>query len=77
MKGRGYRQRIENESEILMFGKYRYQTIQHVLRTEPSYILWLNEEKIVKFSDEIVDKAQDVVDDSYPYGFGWDGDLDD
>lgn len=63
MKSRCYRQEITKESEILLFGKFKHKTIQHVLRTEPSYILWLDEEKIVNFSREILTKAEELVDD--------------
>ena len=65
-----FRQIVIKESEFLTFGKYKYKTIQHILRTEPSYILWLHEEKIVKFPDEIVNMAEDSMldrDDDYPY----------
>lgn len=58
-----YRQTITKQSEILTFGKYHHKTIQHVLRTEPSYILWLDEHKIVKFPDEIIVLAHDKLDD--------------
>jgi hypothetical protein len=73
MKSRGYRQIIEKESEILLFGKHRYQTIQHVLREEPSYILWLQEEKIVKFTQEILDKAEDRMRDEDGEGIDYPG----
>lgn len=58
------RQTIAQESEILTFGKFKYCTVQHILRKEPSYILWMNAEKIVKFPQEIVDKATDLVFDA-------------
>lgn len=67
MKGRSYRQEITKESEILLFRKFHHKTIQHILRTEPSYILWLNEEKIVKFSDEILEKASDLHEERNPF----------
>lgn len=57
------RQVITQQSDILLFGKYKNCTIQHVLRTDPSYILWLDAEKIVKFPREIVFEAEDKVDD--------------
>lgn len=59
MKNRNYKQTINSQSEILLFGKFKHCTIQHVLRTEPSYILWLSNEKIVKFSQEILNLAMD------------------
>lgn len=69
MKSRGYYQEISKESEILTIGKFKHKTIQHVLRTEPSYILWLHEERIVKFPDDIILAAEENVydfSDDYP-----------
>lgn len=74
------RQIITQQSDILLFGKYKHCTIQHVLRTDPSYILWLDAEKIVKFPREIVFEAEDKVDDSesgdfdHNYSSYYDGD---
>lgn len=66
-----YRQEITQQSEILLFGKFKHKTIQHVLRTEPGYILWLHENKIVKFPKDIVDLAEDKVDDNAPFGIDY------
>ena len=76
LKGKSsYRQIIKAESEILTFGKYRNCTIQHVLRTEPSYILWLDDEKIVKFPSEIIFQAEDYeLDRRLDFFDGWDPD---
>lgn len=63
-----FRQIITKKSEILTFGKYKYKTVQHILRTEPSYILWLHEEKIVKFPQGILDNAEDSVIENDDYG---------
>ena len=63
MKFKRARQTITKESEILTFGKFKNCTVQHVLRTEPSYILWLSEERIVRFPQSILDVAADLVDD--------------
>jgi len=68
MNSHKYQQEIKAESEILTFGKYKYKTIQHVLRVEPSYVLWLDEKEIVKFPVKIVNKACDLRDNqSHPY----------
>lgn len=65
-----YRQEIKQQSEILLFGKFKYKTIQHVLRTEPSYILWLHENEIVKFPQDIITLAEDKVADE-PFGIDY------
>ena len=58
-----FKQTITQQSEILLFGKYKHCTIQHVLRIEPSYILWLASEKIVQFPQDILDQADDNIQD--------------
>lgn len=61
-------QTIKAQSEILTFGKYKHKTVQHILRTDPSYILWLDQERIVSFPGDIISLAQDKLDDmSNPY----------
>ena len=67
MKARKFLQEITKQSEILTFGKYKHKTIQYVLRIDPSYILWLNREDVVKFPQEILDLAYDYDADSYSY----------
>lgn len=63
MTHKKFHQTINQESEVLLFGKYKYMTVQHILRTDPSYILWLDEKKIVKFPGEIIAKAEDKLAD--------------
>lgn len=68
MKPKKFHQVIKEESEILLFGKYKYMTVQHILRIDPSYIIWLDAKKIVKFPGEIIAKAEDrMADMSHPY----------
>lgn len=70
MRDKKFRQEITQESEILLFGKHKYQTIQHVIRTDPRYLLWLHEESIVKFPLEMVQEIEDSVDDDEPLDYG-------
>lgn len=58
-----YKYTITQQSEILTFGKHKHQTIQHILRTDPSYILWLDQENIVQFPSNIINLATDKMDD--------------
>lgn len=59
---------IQQQSEIFTFGKYKYKTIQYILRTDPGYILWLDEQRIVSFPGNIISLATDKMDDMYnPY----------
>lgn len=70
MNSQSYRQIITQQSEILTFGKYKLKTVQHILRKDPSYILWLHEEKIVKFPDEIIQLAEDKLEDEGTLDYG-------
>lgn len=63
MKSKKFTQIISQQSEILTFGKYKYCTVQHILRVEPSYILWLDEKEIVQFPVEIITLAEDKLAD--------------
>lgn len=67
MKSKKFTQIITKQSEILTFGKYKHQTVQHILRTDPSYIVWLHENEIVQFPEDIIKLAEDKVDDLW-YG---------
>ena len=53
------RQVITHKLDVFIFGKFNGKTVRYVLEHEPSYILWLNELQIVKFSQEILDNAED------------------
>ncbi|MCR4322839.1 MAG: hypothetical protein NUV61_02015 [Candidatus Azambacteria bacterium] len=53
------RQTILHKLDIFTFGKYKGKTVRHVIEHEPSYILWLDEQKIVAFPQEILDNALD------------------
>jgi broad specificity phosphatase PhoE len=44
--------------DSITFGKYKGKTFQEILEIQPSYILWLQEEKIIKFSQEILERAE-------------------
>lgn len=65
MNKKKYTQIITKESEILTFGKYKYQTIQHILRNDPSYIIWLHEKEIVQFPVGITELAYDKLLDDF------------
>lgn len=65
MRDRKPYQKFTQESEVFLFGKHIHQTIQHVLRKDPAYILWLAENGIARFSDDILEDANDNVDDEY------------
>ena len=53
----GFRQIIASRDDELTFGKHKGKSIYWILEHAPSYILWLNDEKIVQLPEEIVNEA--------------------
>jgi len=54
------RQKIKHKLDIFTFGKFKGKTVRYVLEHEPSYILWLVDNQIVDFPQEIIDNAEDA-----------------
>ena len=73
------RQKVTKVTDILTFGKYKGKNIDFVLGEEPSYLLWLDENEIVEFSDDIYNLAEKHDRDNNPLdsSWGWDGYEDD
>lgn len=59
MKSRPAIPEIKALTDVLNFGKYKGQQVQDIIKTDPSYILYLSDEKIAKFSDKILQSAED------------------
>lgn len=59
----------------LNFGKYKGSRLDSILYSDPSYIIWLKEKKVLNLTDRIVDKARDVIDtreeDIYDFFFDY------
>jgi len=69
------RQVVKHKTDVFTFGKFKGKTVRHVLENDPSYIIWLHEEKIVEFPQSILDNAEDMVweEKNDMIGRGWDG----
>jgi hypothetical protein len=61
------RQTVTSERDILTFGKFRGKSVKQVLLDEPGYILWLHEEEIVAFPEDIVIEAERLDDERDRY----------
>jgi hypothetical protein len=48
---------IKSRDDKLIFGKHKGESIEFVLNTDASYILWLDTEEIVEFTEDIIDDA--------------------
>lgn len=49
---------VRHKLDVLDFGKHKDKTVRWVIEHDPSYIIWLNENKICEIPEEIVEEAQ-------------------
>jgi len=59
-------QQIVSFYDIIAFGKYKGQTIAWIIERDPDYIMWLDEEAIVKFPRQILDDAYESAMEQSP-----------
>lgn len=52
-------------TETFTFGKYKGCTVEKVMMENAGYILWLQGEHIVHFSQEILERAEQLVPDQH------------
>lgn len=55
------RQTVTTYDDVMTFGKHMGKTIYWIADNEPSYIVWLSEEEIVKFPKDMLEAA--MIDD--------------
>lgn len=48
---------IKKVSDVIRFGKYHHKNIQYILDYDPEYILWMDENKVLKINPEIISLA--------------------
>lgn len=44
-------------SDVITFGKYKGKSLAWILEENPSYIVWLSENNVVKISDNLLTTA--------------------
>ncbi len=67
---------ITSVSNTVSFGKYRGQKVSQVLENDPSYILWLHDEKIAKVSEYVLKLADEMdVEDRLDESMGYESFL--
>lgn len=76
MKARSSVQVIKARSDQLRFGKYKGDTIERVLKHDPSYLLWCHDEHIAQIDKSILDLAEEMydvqrLDEAMDGGFGF------
>lgn len=65
---------IHHKLDVFDFGKHKGKTVRWVLEKEPSYIIWLHENKICEVPEEIVEEAvdkgfEDLLDDAFGHNY--------
>lgn len=59
---------ITKKSDTMKFGKYKDRTVQSILLTDPSYIMWLHRNDIVSIDEDIVIEAEVLEYEEDEYG---------
>jgi len=60
-----YKQSFKALSDKFNFGKYKGDTIEDIIKIDPGYILWAHDEKVAKFTEEILQYAEEAEDEEY------------
>lgn len=48
---------IRHKLDTLTFGKHKGKTVRWIIEHDPSYIIWLHENKVCEMPEEFVDEA--------------------
>lgn len=51
---------INSTSYVFSFGKYKGMNIEMVLKIQPDYILWMQDNSLLDFDHKIIDLAEDT-----------------
>jgi hypothetical protein len=54
-----YKQNFKSLKDVFNFGKHKGESIESVISSDPSYILWAHDEKVAKFTEEILRYAEE------------------
>ena len=66
------RQIVKSYDDVITFGKHSGKTFDWIADNEPSYIIWLNDEGIVQFPEDILEAAMiDDANNSPPEEYFW------
>lgn len=60
MRANSVRQVVKSTMDILTFGKHKGEHVWEVLQVDPQYILWLDEQEIVEFPDDVIIDAEEM-----------------
>lgn len=54
-------QTIRHKLDVLTFGKHKGKTIRWIIEHDPSYLIYLGDEKIIEIPQEFIDLAEDNI----------------
>jgi hypothetical protein len=54
-----YKQNLKSLKDVFNFGKHKGESIESVISSDPGYILWCHDEKVAKFTKEILGYAEE------------------
>ena len=54
------KQNFKSLSDTFNFGKHKGETIESVISSDPGYILWAHDEKVAKFTEDILGYADEA-----------------
>ena len=57
-----YKQNFKSLQDVFNFGKHKGETVEEVIENAPGYILWCNDEKVAKFTEEMLEYAEESED---------------
>lgn len=65
---------VRHKLDVLDFGKHKGKTIRWVIEHDPSYIIWLHENKVCEIPEEIVEEAvdqglEDLLDNTFGHNY--------
>ena len=66
------RQTVTTYNDTLAFGKHKGKTVRWIVDNNPEYIIWLDEESVVEFPEDILETArEEYADNSPPESYFW------
>jgi hypothetical protein len=66
-----YKQNFKSLKDVFNFGKHKGESIESVISSDPGYILWCQDEKVAKFTDKMIEYAEEA--DVEESDYAWDG----
>ena len=66
-----YKQNFKSLKDVFNFGKHKGKSIEDVISSDPGYILWAHDEKVAKFTQQMLYYAYEA--DVEESDYSWNG----